>query len=340
MVTILATFLATDAFAGELRWEQLAPLPDPLGVAAPFAGVGSGALLVAGGAHFPGSMPWEGGTKVWLDRVWRLDAPDGSWREAGRLPRALAYGVSVSTARGVVCAGGSDSARHFAECFRLALRGDALAVESLPPLPVALANHCGALVGGTFYVAGGAEMPGEQAASPRVFSLDLAAENAAWREIESLPGGPRILAAAGSHDGAFYVFGGASLDAKADKKIARTWLRDAWSYRPGAGWKRLADLPKPLAAAPSPAPFVNGKFLLLAGDDGSLAGFTPIEKHPGFPRTILAYDPARDRWSEAGEVPAARATVPCVGWRGAFIIPSGEVRPGVRSPEIWSLVPR
>ena len=340
MATTLASLLTTDAFSDELRWEQLAPLPDALGVAAPFAGVSGGVLFVAGGAHFPEKMPWKGGTKKWLDHVWRLDAPDGVWREAGRLPGALAYGVSVSTARGVVCAGGSDSARHFAECFRLALRGGALAVESLPPLPVALANHCGALLGDTLFVAGGAEKPGEHAASARVFALDLAVENAVWREIESLPGGPRILAAAGSHDGAFYVFGGAALDAKADGKIARTWLRDAWSYQRGAGWKRLADLPKPLVAAPSPAPFVNGKFLLLAGDDGSLAGFTPVEKHPGFSRAILAYDPARDRWSEAGEVPAARATVPCVAWRGAFIIPSGEVRPGVRSPEIWSLVPR
>ena len=80
MVTTLATFLATDAFADELRWEQLPPLPDTLGVAAPFAGVSGGALLVAGGAHFPGKMPWGGGTKAWLDRVWRLDAPDGAWR--------------------------------------------------------------------------------------------------------------------------------------------------------------------------------------------------------------------------------------------------------------------
>jgi N-acetylneuraminic acid mutarotase len=81
---------------------------------------------------------------------------------------------------------------------------------------------------------------------------------------------------------------------------------------------------------------VDGKLLLLSGDDGSLAGFQPLEKHPGFPKDILAYDPALDRWSALGEVPAPRATVPCIEWRGAFIIPSGEARPGVRSPEVWS----
>ena len=33
-----------------LSWQSLPPLPDPLGVAAPFAGVADGQLVVAGGA--------------------------------------------------------------------------------------------------------------------------------------------------------------------------------------------------------------------------------------------------------------------------------------------------
>ena len=56
------------------KWEKLPPLPDALGVAAPFAGVSGGALLVAGGANFPDKMPWEGGKKVWHDRVWKSGA--------------------------------------------------------------------------------------------------------------------------------------------------------------------------------------------------------------------------------------------------------------------------
>ncbi|HTD66856.1 MAG TPA: galactose oxidase, partial [Candidatus Limnocylindria bacterium] len=99
-------------------------------------------------------------------------------------------------------------------------------------------------------------------------------------------------------------------------------------------------LPKPIAAAPSPAPILNGEALLLAGDDGSLASFQPIEKHPGWPRTILAYDFAHDRWREAGEVPAPRATTPCIEWNNLFVVPSGEVRPGVRSPEVWAIPSR
>ena len=171
-------------------------------------------------------------------------------------------------------------------------------------------------------------------------ALACAAETLTWRQLPPLPARARILATGAAHDGAFCVFGGAALEPNADGKIVRVYLREAWRYRANQGWQRLADLPKPVVAAPAPAPFMDGKFLLLAGDDGSRAGFTPPEKHPGFPKTILAYDLARDAWSEAGEVPAPRATAPCVGWRGQFVVPSGEVRPGVRSPEVWALLPR
>ena len=55
-LTILASLLVASApaSASSLQWAQLPPLPDPLGVAAPFAGVSGGALLVAGGANFQG----------------------------------------------------------------------------------------------------------------------------------------------------------------------------------------------------------------------------------------------------------------------------------------------
>jgi N-acetylneuraminate epimerase len=186
-------------------------------------------------------------------------------------------------------------------------------------------------------VACGASEPGEKTATNRAFSLELDSPDATWRELPPLPAKPRILAAAASHDGWFYVLAGAALELEGDGKTARTYLRDAWRYRSHDGWKQIADLPKPNVAAPSPAPVIDGRILLIAGDDGSRVGFQPIDKHPGFPNKILAYDPAADRWAEEGETPAPRATVPTVEWHGTFVIPSGEVRPGVRSPEVWTI---
>ena len=40
-----------------------------------------------------------------------------------------------------------------------------------------------------------------------------------------------------------------------------------------------------------------------------------------------------------GALPAARVTTPCVYWAGSWVIPSGEVRPGVCSPEVWGFSP-
>ncbi len=320
-----------------LQWSRLPPLPDKLGVAGAFAGVSGGALVVAGGANFPRKMPWDGGAKVWGDAVYVLDQPEGRWRKAGRLPRPLGYGVSVTHRDSVVCVGGSDATRHHAEVFRLRARGRKFEIESMPPLPIPLANMSGALCGPCLHVAGGAEVPGETTASTRFFALDLEASNGAWRELEPIPGPPRFLAVAAASDETFFLFGGAALQATATGKPARVYLREALRYRAGSGWARLADLPHPVVAAPSPAPIAGGRILLLAGDDGSRAGFKPLDRHPGFPGSVLAYEPAQDRWSEAGRVPAPRATAPCVEWRGGFVVPSGEVRPGERSPEVWRL---
>jgi len=339
----LLLLMTVAVFADEisLAWNQLPSLPDPLGVAAPFAGVSGGALIVAGGANFPDKMPWEGGRKVWYDRVWLLNKPAGTWREVGKLPRPLGYGICATFKDRLVGVGGSDATRHYSDVFRLSWKGGRLLTEPLPSLPISLSGGSGALVKETLYVACGSEQPGEQTAINRAFALDLAAGSPAWRELPKLPGKPRQLAIGAARDDRFYVFGGVALEPNEAGKISRVYLRDAWSYREKDGWRQLADLPKPCVAAPSPAPFISDRFLLLAGDDGSRVGFEPIDKHPGFPKSILAYDPDLNQWNtDAGEIPAPRATVPCVEWNGQFVIPSGEQRPGVRSPEVWAITPR
>ena len=89
-----------------------------------------------------------------------------------------------------------------------------------------------------------------------------------------------------------------------DGKPVREYLRDAWRYTPGQGWKRLADLPRAAAAAPSPAPLVAGsRLLVISGDDGKNVSFKPETAHPGFPRDVLAYDVQRDAWSAGGRGP-------------------------------------
>jgi N-acetylneuraminate epimerase len=85
---------AAEVAAETERWAALPALPDPLGFAGPFAGTSGGALIVAGGANFPAGYPWDGGKKVFHDRIFVLDEPEGPWRLSDvRLPCAVGYGA-------------------------------------------------------------------------------------------------------------------------------------------------------------------------------------------------------------------------------------------------------
>lgn len=305
-------------------------------MAGAFAGLSGGALLVAGGANFPGKKPWEGGEKVWQDEVYALPADAAAWVVAGRLPRPLGYGVSVSQGGGVVCAGGSDARGHHAEVFRLTWRAGALSVSPLPPLPQPVANACGALVGEVLYVAGGQAAP-TALALDTVYRMDLSAASPAWESVAPIPGGGRILAVAATFDGALYVVGGAALKESDTGKPARTYLRDTWRFAPASGWQRIADLPHPVVAAPSPAPVLGDGFLVLGGDDGAHVNAAP-GAHPGFVSQALRFDVKSNTWQGAGRIPAPRVTAPCVPWADGWIVPSGEMRPGIRSPEVWRLL--
>jgi N-acetylneuraminate epimerase len=341
-VTLIAFLSAIVTTAAEMdapmQWKQLPPLPDPEGFAAMFAGTTGEALLVAGGANFPKLRPWEGGVKQWYDSVWLLEAPDATWRRIGSLPQPTAYGVSATTAEGVVCAGGGNARRHFDDVHRLAWDGKQLHVEPLPRLPKPCSFCSGALVGKTLYICGGIERPDATRCLDNFWALDLSRPGSKWQVLTPCPGGPRMLAVAGAGEHDFYLFSGTRLKPDAVGQPQREYLRDAWRFRPGGGWQRLADLPRSAVAAATPAPLTrDGRFLVCSGDDGTKVNFKPETEHPGFPRDVLAYDPAADRWQTWGAMPFSRATVPAVAWGERTVIPSGEARPGYRTPEVWTL---
>jgi N-acetylneuraminic acid mutarotase len=338
-VDALTGFASAAAAASPPR---LAPLPEKAGLAGAFAGVSHGALLVAGGANFPQKKPWQGGAKVWHDRVYVLEKPEGNWAAAGKLPRTLAYGVCATHGNGMVCVGGSDAQRHYADAFRVTWKEGKLVVAPLPSLPMAVASAAGALVGDRLYIAGGSATPDARAALKKAWMIDLAAAKPTWNEIDPPPGEGRMLAIAAGYDGAFWLAGGVELVADDHGKAVRRYLRDAYRYtsdaggKLGKGWQRIADLPHPVAAAPSPAPADARGFYILGGDDGSQVDASPAE-HRGFDAKVLRYSAASAKWETVGNVAAPRVTTPCVSWDKTWIVPSGEVRPGVRSPEVWRI---
>jgi N-acetylneuraminate epimerase len=321
--------LTLAASAADLKWSQLPPLPDERGFACSFAGVSGGALIVAGGTHFIDKMPWEGGTKLWYDTIYALDKPDGSWRILGKLPKPNGYGVSITTPEGLVIVGGGNATEHFREVFWLDTN------VALAPLPKPCAFMAGCVLDDVIYVAGGIETPTATGAMNTFWSLHLKKLGAPWQELPPCPGKPRILACMAAADGAVHLFSGAALSAGPDGKPVREWLNDAWRFKPGSGWEKLPDMPRVAVAAPNPAPVIDSKILIIGGDDGTNVNFEPKSQHPGFPRDVLTFDLKSQSWSKAGEVPFSLVTTNAVLWNGQIVIPGGEARPGVRSPQVW-----
>jgi N-acetylneuraminate epimerase len=147
-----------------------------------------------------------------------------------------------------------------------------------------------------------------------------------------------MFAVAAVQDGSFFLFSGSGLHADANGKAVRTYLRDAYRFTPGQGWRRVADLPRAANAAPSPALAIGkSSIAIVSGSDGNPHANLPPAEHPGFSRNVLVYDAKQDTWSLIEHSPVSLATIPVVKWGDRHVIPGGEVRPRVRTPAVWSI---
>jgi N-acetylneuraminic acid mutarotase len=279
--------------------------------------------------------------KGWYRDVFVLDDLDAQWKKIGPPPgeRAVGYGVSLPYEDGFLCIGGADATKHVTDVFLLTYDGQELKTRDLPKLPEPCAYMNGGQIGDTIYLAGGIDKP-DAVGTMRVFwSLDLKNLDAGWQELEPWPGRPRMLAVSAVHDGAFYYMSGVDLFPDAGGKPMRIYHRDSYRFKPGEGWTKLADIPTPIVAAPSPAMTAGDRIIVYGGDEGRLLGFKPMEKHPGFPKTIWAYDVKQNAWQMIGQPPFIPVAVPLVKWKGGYVAASGEIRPAVRSREAWWVKP-
>lgn len=334
---------ASDARAGAIATAALPPVPDATGYAGAFAGVIGHHLLAGGGANFPdGVMPWNGGRKVWHDTLYAMDlsAPEAGWEIIGQLPAPNGYGVSLSIREGVVLIGGGNAIRHFKEVWLLALAVDGRPTfHKLPELPIALAQSSGALVGRVIHLCGGIEKADATEATAGHWMLDLDALDKGWCELPEFPAGGRLLATAAALGDAFYLMGGCSLSADGAGRPQRTLLGDAWKFSGGC-WSRVADLPNVLVASGSPAPVAGDSIFLVSGDDGSQAGLASPADHAGFSKQVLRYGARENCWTSAGELTVPPpVTVAVTAWKCEFIFFNGEVKPGVRTPQVFTFDP-
>jgi N-acetylneuraminic acid mutarotase len=322
-------------------WKPLSPIPDPEGFAGAFAGTSNGALLVAGGANFPGKRPWEGGAKRFYDTIYVLEATDGAWKVAGKLPHPTAYGVSIDVDRGMLCIGGNGDKQNFADVFLLEWINGEIKKTYWPSLPQAITMAAGARLGSTIFLVCGnvKDAAGKDVATTSLWSLNLNDPKAGWTKREPLPGPPRAQEVVAVHGGALFVISGIGTTAGADGKSKIDYMSDAYRYVPSGAtgqWTRLADLPHPNAAAPSPAPSIgkNGILLLGEGAQGKHLEI-PMKDRPKLSGDSLVYDVVANSWHATDTVPFGAVCAPVVNWNGRWVVVNGEVRGGVRTPEVW-----
>ena len=352
-IVLCVVFAASSQLLGAekalLSWNELPPIPDELGFAGPFAGVHNDALIVAGGANFPKPV-WDN-EKVWHDRIFVLTkvGDEYGWKDGGKLPRAIAYGSAASTTGGVVCMGGNDSHETFDDVFLLSwdAKREQITTTAYRSLPKSCAFSAATIIDDVIYLAGGQSGQSLDSAMTNFWSLDLSKQENptefVWQQLEPWPGPSRALnITVHQHNGyndCVYVISGRRQDGPDAKDVK--FLKDVWEYTPATDhWRKRTDVPRPVMAGTGIGSGQSHIFV-LGGADGSLffKGNELKDKHPGFPKEALAYHTITDTWTSAGEIPRNHVTTIAVKWNGAIIIPSGEVRPRVRSAKVWSVKP-
>jgi len=333
-----------------IEWSQLTEIPDSIGLGGPFVGLHNNALIIAGGTNFPEDPPWKNGRKAWHKAIHILEQVDGKcvWHSGTELEKALAYGVSISTEHGLICIGGCSDGRYSTDVFMLQWESTSKKIirKNLPSLPKPCAYLAGALVEDTIYIVGGRSADDAKPEND-FLSLDLSklsvgrvtSPGVQWQKLPPFPGVSRINPLCAAQSDGFgehlYIFGGLGQRATDNGRSERAYLKDSWRYTPAKNeWKQISDLPRPVRSSTCLA-LGQSHILIFGGPDGTRHIPKNPAEHPGFSADILAYHTITDTWTTPGNIPVSPAVTSAVMWNGKIVIPTGEIRPAVRTPLVW-----
>lgn len=338
-----------------------------IGYAGPINGISNEVLIVSGGANFPDKMPWEGGKKSYSKTIHVLEKckDQYTWNNEVKsvLPEAIAYCGSTSTDLGVVYVGGENENGLSNKSYLLKWNAAKKEVEAkvLPDFPFAIANISLTHIGNTVYAVGG----DEAAKSSDFFaSLDLNEANPQWKALPNLPlalANAVVIAQKGKNGVNIYVVGGRTKTASGISDLHNTTF--VFDVK-----KQIWEAAATISDGKSSTNFSAGagvavgshSVLIVGGDDGVVfhqietylsqiaqAGSEELKaeliakknklvtNHPGFFNGILLYNTLTNEWSKVGELPfLPHVTTPAVLWDKKIILSNGEIKPGIRTPNV------
>lgn len=326
------------------------------GLAGAFSAVLNNHLIIAGGANFPDGLPWEGGKKFYHDEVYVFNNENGNWKfnNISHLQDTLGYGAAVIIDSGMVCLGGENE--NGISSNALLLKYDSvkrkITTSNLASLPIPLTNLSAVSFENKIFIAGGAT---SDSVSDRMFELDCNNSTPEWKELAPLPKPLTNFLMVKLGDQIFAI-GGRCIKPDGISEL----YNSVFAYNISENkWTEKKSLPCALSAGTGIA-LNNHQILLFGGDKGETFHKTELliqqiknekdslkkaslikeknrlqETHPGFSKSILLYDDVRNEWSRAGNIPfTTPVTTTALKNNNQVIIPSGEIRAGIRTPRI------
>ena len=352
-----------------IEWKTIAELPPfrdqskSIGVAGPVVGIINNKLIVAGGANFPDKMPWQGGKKIYYNNISIFNKEkEQVFQEKiqNSLTSNIAYAANCITPLGVVYAGGENELGLSDKVYLLQWdeASNNLRQTKLPDLPVETTNGSLVCIDNTIYFLGGETLTNT---TNQFYSLNLIKINLGWMTLPVLPKPlSNMVVVAQYLDGQkqIYLMGGRAKQ----KNGISDFSSDVYSFDIHLKiWDKKKSLPYPLSAGTG-AVFSEKYILLFGGDQGERFNKVEqtisninlekeqfkkenlisiknklLESHPGFSNEILLYNTQKNIWLSNGFIPFnASVTTNLVQWGDEIIIPSGEIKAGVRTPRIIS----
>ena len=337
---------------------------ESLGFAGMIGGFNNGVILAAGGANFPNGLPWEGGTKVWSKNIYILE--NNQWRlSSTKLPIPLAYAASITTDSGILCIGGENEELTSKNVFLLTYNPTSkeVTITKYPELPEPLAYTSAVIDEEYVYVIGGKN---SKKTTNSFYRLNLK-DKLKWEKLIDFPGLPRALHCVAIQDTStnkkLFVFGGRNQVTGEKSQTPTNYL--SYDFRTQT-WKDEGELEingvSRVLMGASTETMGSMHIMIYGGSDEVL--FDQLENislqlsvtqndsivnvlktkrdnilnnHPGFSKEILAYNSITKKHfvydSLSIPIPVTALTFKN---NDDFIIVSGEVAPGVRTPNVQS----
>ena len=327
-----------------MKVTELKAIPDAAyakGVSAPFCGVAGDALVVAGGANFPDKSLLEGGAKRVYADIWALVS--GEWVHAGVLPDSTAYGATFAVDDALILAGGNVCGTTTDKVYELRLQGGTAVLRALPSLPESM-EQCGwTRDGDRLYLVGGVGTTGVYACTVGEY---------VWTRLADLPE-PLVQPVAFASGGHLYVWGGFNPETLEVSDRGLVILSGAEGGVEESLWQPAPPIPDGgTFVGATGATLPDGRLAVVGGVNRAIFARalhnTPedripyLSKEPAeyrFRQAVYAFDPASCAWTLLGADPACALAGPGVAVRpdGGLYVAGGELKPGVRSPKLFSL---